>query len=105
MPEVKTTGTVVKEFMIGNTRIKICNDAYINRTPEELEQTRKRLTDIGVRCVMSSSFNEDATDIHIDPPGSTGEGDDPEPASTIPFKKETPFGAAQRPGRVMNGCS
>ena len=55
MPKVPT-GTVVEEFMLGNTKIKICNDAYINRTPEEIEQSLKRINDICLKCVMSSGY-------------------------------------------------
>lgn len=51
-----TTGTVVEEFKIGNTRIKICNDAYINRTPEQIEQSKKRINEICNRIAMSDSY-------------------------------------------------
>lgn len=50
------TGTVVQEYMLGNTRIKICNDAYINRTPEEIQQSLKRINDICIKCIKSSSY-------------------------------------------------
>lgn len=56
MPKTITTGTVVEEFKLGNTRIKICNDAYINRTPEEIEKSLKRINDICLKCVNSSNY-------------------------------------------------
>ena len=55
MPNVPT-GTVVEEFMIGNTRIKICNDAYINRSPEEIEQTLKRINTKCLNFIMSDKY-------------------------------------------------
>jgi hypothetical protein len=58
MPNVPTgtTGTVVEEFMIGNTKIKICNDAYINRSPEEIEQTLKRINAKCLNFIMSDKY-------------------------------------------------
>ena len=61
MPKVPT-GTVVEEFMIGNTKIKICNDAYINRSPKEIEQSLKRINDICLKCVMSDSYKHKNND-------------------------------------------
>lgn len=55
-----TTGTVVEEFMLGNTRIKICNDAYINKTPEEIDQILKRVNNIALKCVMSSDYKDNS---------------------------------------------
>ncbi len=43
---------VVKEGMIGNTKYKIYDDAYKNRTPEEIQGTLKRLGE------MASGFYE-----------------------------------------------
>lgn len=61
MPKVPI-GTVVEEFKLGNTTIKICNDAYINRTQEEIEQSLKRINDICLKCVMSSGYNQQSND-------------------------------------------
>ncbi|MFZ5352774.1 MAG: hypothetical protein ACOZCL_08625 [Bacillota bacterium] len=47
-------GHVVEEFMIGNTKIKICDDAYINKTPEDIEKILKRLTAIGWEIVRDA---------------------------------------------------
>lgn len=58
MPKTIPKGTVVEEFMLGNTKIKICNDAYINKTPEEIEQTLKRINDVALKCVMSSYYKD-----------------------------------------------
>ena len=51
-----TVGTVVEELKIGNTRIKICNDAYINRTPEQIEQSKRRINEICNKIAMSDSY-------------------------------------------------
>lgn len=51
-----TTGTVVEEYMIGNTKIKICNDAYINRSPEDIERSLKRINSICLNFVMSDRY-------------------------------------------------
>ena len=48
------TGNIVEEYMIGNTKIKICDAAYIDKTPEDIEKILKRLTSIGWECVRSA---------------------------------------------------
>lgn len=40
---------LVEEYYIGSTKIRIYDDAYINRTPEEIEQTYKRIAEIVMR--------------------------------------------------------
>jgi hypothetical protein len=67
MPKIPT-GNIVEEYKIGNSKIKICNDAYINRSPEEIEQSLKRINNICLNFVMSdryqptsSSHDEDDT--------------------------------------------
>jgi len=58
MPNVPsgTTGNVVEEYKIGNTKIRICNDAYINRSPEEIEQILKRINSLCLNFVMSDRY-------------------------------------------------
>ena len=51
-----TTGNVVEEYKIGNTKIRICNDAYINRSPEEIEQILKRINSLCLNFVMSDRY-------------------------------------------------
>jgi hypothetical protein len=48
------TGNIVEEYKIGNSTIKICDSAYINKTPEDIEKILKRLTSIGWECVHSA---------------------------------------------------
>lgn len=72
MPKVPT-GTVVEEYMIGNTKIKICNDAYIHRTPEEIEQSLKRINDICLKCVLSSGYKSKSFDDEQDSIPCAGE--------------------------------
>ena len=36
---------IVKTIIDGNTKIHILDDAYVNKTPEELEQQRQKLQD------------------------------------------------------------
>lgn len=45
---------VVDEYKIGNTTIKICDDAYISKTPEEIQKILDRITAIGWKCVQSA---------------------------------------------------
>jgi hypothetical protein len=52
--DTSSLGNVVEEYKIGNTTIKICDAAYINKTPEEINKILDRLTDIGWRCVQSA---------------------------------------------------
>jgi len=45
---------IVEEYKIGNTTIKICDAAYINKTPEEINRILERLTVIGWKCVKAA---------------------------------------------------
>ncbi len=42
-------GNQVEEYMLGNTKIRIFDSAYINRTPEEIERTLQNIRDIAIR--------------------------------------------------------
>lgn len=42
---------VVKDYYIGNTRIIICDDAYRDKTPEEIEKL-KHFTFMGWQCQL-----------------------------------------------------
>lgn len=45
-------GNVVAEYMIGNTKIKICDDAYRDKTPEDYRKMFKRFEDkFGYRII------------------------------------------------------
>lgn len=46
MEKSSSKGNLVKEFKLGNTRIKIYDSAYIDRTPEEIERTLQNIADI-----------------------------------------------------------
>ncbi|MDI3312550.1 MAG: hypothetical protein QJR05_14150 [Thermoanaerobacterium sp.] len=42
-------GNIVEEYKIGNTTIKICDSAYKDKTPEDIERILKRIMEIGIR--------------------------------------------------------
>ncbi|WP_425447777.1 hypothetical protein [Dethiothermospora halolimnae] len=42
----KIEGNVVEEYMLGNTKIKICDDAYRDKTKEDVEEILKRVANI-----------------------------------------------------------
>jgi hypothetical protein len=44
---------VVEAFEIGNTRIKICDDAYVGKTKEDIEEILKRVMAINWDIVES----------------------------------------------------
>ncbi|MCT8978685.1 hypothetical protein N4T77_19015 [Clostridium sp. CX1] len=48
------TGNVVQEYKIGNTTIKICDDAYRDKTPEDIKKILERVTAIGWKCVRAA---------------------------------------------------
>lgn len=50
-------GNVVEEYKIGNTTIKICDDAYRDKTPDELEQTRERIMSAAWNCILTARAN------------------------------------------------
>ncbi len=45
-------GNVVKDYKIGNTRIKICDDAYRDKTPEEVQEILRRISQIGFNALQ-----------------------------------------------------
>ncbi len=47
-------GNIVQEYKIDNTTIKICDDAYINKTPADIEKILKQIVIIGWKCVESA---------------------------------------------------
>lgn len=49
---------VVKEGMIGNTKYKIYDDAYINRTPEEIQETLRRCGEIVSQALARRAAEE-----------------------------------------------
>jgi hypothetical protein len=51
--KVPICGHVVKEYKIGDTTIKICDDAYRDKTPEELEKTWERITAVCWKIVLA----------------------------------------------------
>lgn len=38
-------GNIVQEFKLGNTRVKICDDYYRNRTAEEVDEILARIAE------------------------------------------------------------
>jgi hypothetical protein len=47
-------GKVVREYKIENTTIKICDDAYRDKTPADIDRILKRIVAIGWECVQSA---------------------------------------------------
>lgn len=47
-------GNVVEEYKIGNTTIKICDDAYRDKTPEDIERIMERIAVIGWKIVREA---------------------------------------------------
>ena len=50
-------GHVVKEGKIGNTTYRICDDAYRNRTPEDIDRTLRNIAVIGRRIIINAQKN------------------------------------------------
>lgn len=45
---------VVEEYKIGNTTIKICDDAYRDKTPEDIKKILERINVIAWKCVRAA---------------------------------------------------
>ncbi|AKN31030.1 hypothetical protein Ccar_09290 [Clostridium carboxidivorans P7] len=45
---------IVKEYKIGNTTIKICDEAYKDKTSEDISKILERVTLIGWKCIRSA---------------------------------------------------
>ena len=52
-------GNIVKEYMDGNTTIKICDDSYINSTQEMIDLILKNCTRIASASVQKDIDNEE----------------------------------------------
>lgn len=58
MKEGLIRGNLVEEYMLGNTRIKIYDAAYINRTQEEIDETIRRIEAIVSRALTKQAIEE-----------------------------------------------
>lgn len=47
-------GNVVKQYKLGNTTIKICDDAYRDKTLDELELIDKIIAKTAWKCVLDA---------------------------------------------------
>lgn len=50
------TGNVVKEFNIGNTRVKICDDYCRNKTATEVAEILTRIAKIAIEPLSVASY-------------------------------------------------
>ncbi len=46
---------IVKEYILGNTTIRIHDDSYKDKTKEDIENTIKRIEEIGSRVLINKS--------------------------------------------------
>ena len=51
-------GHVVKEFMLGNTHVKICDDYCRDRTPDEVKAILDRIADNALRAFEAAAERE-----------------------------------------------
>ena len=56
MKEGLITGNLVEEYKIGNTRIKIYDSAYVDKTKEDIEQIMRRIAEIGMRASVNATL-------------------------------------------------
>lgn len=52
------TGNVVKELLIGNTKVKICDDFCRGRTPEEIDKTLYKIAEHALIELSTSNADE-----------------------------------------------
>lgn len=50
-------GNVVEQYKLGNTTIKICDDGYRDKTPEELAILDKIIAKTAWKCVIHAREN------------------------------------------------
>lgn len=50
-------GNVVKTYQFGNTRIKICDDAYRDKTPEDIQRILDRIAAIGLNALQAMALD------------------------------------------------
>ncbi len=51
--------SIVEQYKIGNTIIKICDSAYIDKTPEDIEKILHRVMEIGMTIWERSEKEND----------------------------------------------
>lgn len=49
-------GALVEEFMLGNTKIQIYNDAYIDKSKEDIEKVIRNVESIGRRILIRKAM-------------------------------------------------
>ena len=49
---------VVSECMIGNTRIKVCDDYYRDKTPKDIQRILHNIEQIAVQALMAKAQRE-----------------------------------------------
>ena len=49
-----TIGNVIEVKKYGNTVVKVCDDAYRDKTEEELEAVRRQINRAAWNCVMAA---------------------------------------------------
>lgn len=54
MSVIVPNGNIVEEYKIGNTTIKICDEAYRDKTPEDIKRILERITIVAWKCVRSA---------------------------------------------------
>lgn len=52
-------GNLVEEFKLGNTRIKIYDSAYIDKTPEDIERILQNIANITLRYYQRKEREEE----------------------------------------------
>ncbi|KNF08096.1 hypothetical protein CLPU_10c01510 [Gottschalkia purinilytica] len=62
--KIPLEGNIVKDYMLGNTRIVICDSAYINRTQEDIEQTLRNIANIGRRAFLKQCEEEPIEEVY-----------------------------------------
>ncbi len=51
MKEVQENGNIVAEYLQGNVRVEIFNNAYTGKTEKDIDGVLKRIADIGWRII------------------------------------------------------
>ena len=56
------TGNVVREFMIGNTHVKICDDYCRDKSPEDVDEILKRIAKIVIGPLTVAAEQQNHTE-------------------------------------------
>ncbi len=59
MTDIKQSPNIVRDFTVGNTRIKIADDCCRDKTPEDVQKILKEIAQMAQAAITAAAFAEE----------------------------------------------